>query len=104
MAREARPTIKISGDDCAALGIADGDRVRIGNRQGDLVIHAEESGEVNPGTVVVESVWPNDAFEEGIGINLLISADAAAPNGGAVYHDTAVWIWSDISDRRSPRE
>ena len=42
--------------------------------------------------VVAESVWPNAAFEEGIGINALVSADAPPPNGGAVFHDTAVWI------------
>ena len=42
--------------------------------------------------VVVESVWPNSAFEEGVGINTLISAEAGPPNGGAVFHDTAIWI------------
>ena len=34
---------------------------------------------------------PTHAFEEGIGINALTSADPGLPNGGAVYHDTAVW-------------
>jgi hypothetical protein len=47
---------------------------------------------IKPGIVIVESVWPNGAFEEGIGINLLTSAEPAAPDGGAVFHDTAVWI------------
>ena len=42
--------------------------------------------------LVVESIWPNAAFEEGVGINALISAEAAPPNGGAVFHDTAVWL------------
>ena len=97
-AREEKPTIKISKDDCTALGISHGDRVRIGNDLGDLVIHAEVTGDVKPGIVVVESVWPNAAFEEGIGINLLISAEPAAPNGGAVYHDTAVWVRPETSD------
>jgi len=41
---------------------------------------------------VVESIWPNEAFVEGIGINALISAEAAPPNGGAAFHDTAVWL------------
>jgi hypothetical protein len=44
------------------------------------------------GVVVVEGIWPNAAFEEGIGINALVSADAGLPNGGAVFHDTAVWV------------
>jgi hypothetical protein len=42
--------------------------------------------------VVIESIWPNTAFENGLGVNTLTSADAAAPVGGAVFHDTSVWI------------
>jgi len=44
------------------------------------------------GVVIVEGIWPNAAFEEGIGINLLTSADPGPPQGGAVYHDTSVWL------------
>jgi hypothetical protein len=29
---------------------------------------------------------------DGIGINLLLGADAAPPAGGAAIHDTAVWL------------
>ena len=43
-------------------------------------------------TVVVEGIWPNDAFVEGRGINTIVSADAALPGGGAAFHDTAVWM------------
>ena len=32
------------------------------------------------------------SFEEGVGINLLTSADPGPPQGGAVYHDTSVWL------------
>jgi anaerobic selenocysteine-containing dehydrogenase len=92
LACEARPTVKLNPDDCAALGVSDGDRVRLGNERGDLPIHVEVFDGVKPGITMVESVWPNAAFEEGIGINLLTSADPAPPNGGAVFHDTAVWI------------
>jgi hypothetical protein len=42
--------------------------------------------------VVVEGVWPNKHFAGGIGINALTSAEPGYPNGGAVFHDTAVWI------------
>jgi hypothetical protein len=27
-----------------------------------------------------------------VGVNALTSADAGPPRGGAVFHDTAVWI------------
>ena len=42
--------------------------------------------------VVVESIWPSEAFEGGIGINALTSDDPGPPVGGAVFHDTAVWL------------
>ena len=48
---------------------------------------------LQPGVVVVEGIWPNDRFiEGGIGINVLTGADPGPPFGGAVFHDTAVWL------------
>ena len=91
-ARENRPTVKIHPGDAARLGVGGGARVRLGNRQGSVVLHAELFPGVQPGVLVVESVWPNAAFIEGIGINALTSAEAAKPNGGAAFHDTAVWV------------
>ena len=41
---------------------------------------------------MVESIWANADFPEGLGINALTSDAPAAPNGGAVFHDTAVWV------------
>jgi anaerobic selenocysteine-containing dehydrogenase len=90
--REQRPTVLIHPETAAGLGIAEGARVRLGNRQGSLVIHAELFDGLQPDVVVVESIWPNSAFEEGRGVNLLTSADPGLPAGGAVFHDTAVWI------------
>lgn len=90
--REVRPTALLHPDDGAALGVVDGARVRVGNRQGSLVVHARLFNGLQRGVVVIESVWPNAAFEEGVGVNLLISADPVPPVGGAVFHDTAVWL------------
>ena len=42
--------------------------------------------------MVVEGIWPNRNFENGVGINLLTSSEPGYPNGGAVFHDTAVWL------------
>ena len=91
-AREGRPTALIHPDDCAALGLAAGDRVRLGNRRGSVVVHAKPFDGVQRGVVIVEGIWPNAAFEEGIGINTLISAEPGYPNGGGVFHDTAIWM------------
>ena len=89
---EVRPTAKIHPDDCIAIGLQDGGRVRLGNRRGTVVVHVELFDGLQPGVVVVEGIWPNAAFEEGTGINTLTSADAGPPIGGAVFHDTAVWV------------
>ncbi len=91
-ARERRPEVMLHPDDCAGIGVGEGGRVRIGNARGSLSLHVRPFDGVRRGVAVVESVWPNDAFEEGIGINLLTSSDPGAPNGGAVFHDTAIWI------------
>ena len=91
-AREGRPTVMVHPKDCDRAGIVEGDRVRVGNRQGSIVVHARPFDGLQPGVIVIESIWPNSAFEEGIGVNTLISADAGRPNSGAVFHDTAVWL------------
>jgi anaerobic selenocysteine-containing dehydrogenase len=90
--REGRPTAMIHPETLAALGLADGDRVRIGNDKGSVVVHARASDGMQPRVVIAEGLWPNHAFEGGIGINLLTSADPGLPGGGAVFHDTSVWL------------
>ncbi|MGH7058924.1 MAG: molybdopterin-dependent oxidoreductase [Stellaceae bacterium] len=92
IAREGRPAALIHPAALAALGLADGDRVRLGNAKGSVVVHAKAFDGLQPRVVVVEGIWPNRAFEEGIGINLLTSADRGLPRGGAVFHDTSVWL------------
>ncbi len=92
IAKETRPTVMIHAADAKRLAIDEGDLVRLGNRLGSVMLHAELVAGQQPGVVIVESIWPNHAFIEGIGINLLVSADPGPPDGGAVFHDTAIWI------------
>ncbi len=92
VAREGRPSALIHPEILARLGLADGGRVRIGNEKGSVVVHARAFDGLQQCVVVAEGIWPNAAFEEGIGINLLTSADPGPPQGGAVYHDTSVWL------------
>jgi anaerobic selenocysteine-containing dehydrogenase len=92
VAREGRPSALVHPETLAGLGIIEGGRIRIGNRRGSVVVHARAFDGLQPRVVVVEGVWPNHAFEEGIGINLLTSADPGVPHGGAVFHDTSVWL------------
>jgi anaerobic selenocysteine-containing dehydrogenase len=87
-----RPTALIHADDMAALGLADGAMLRIGNAKGSVVVAAKVTDGIARGVVAVESIWPDECFAEGLGINHLTSADAARPAGGAVFHDTKVWL------------
>jgi anaerobic selenocysteine-containing dehydrogenase len=90
--RERRPTALLHPEDCAALGVAEGDRVTIGNARGAVVVHVAPRDGQQRGVVVVEGIWPNKHFDNGIGINALTSSAPGYPHGGAVFHDTAVWI------------
>ena len=92
VAREGRPTALVHPEVLAGLNLEAGDRVRIGNRRGSVVVHARAFEGLQRRVVIVEGLWPNHAFEEGIGINLLTSADPGLPRGGAVFHDTSVWL------------
>jgi anaerobic selenocysteine-containing dehydrogenase len=90
--RENRPTALLHPDDAARLGVAEGERVRLGNGLGEVVVHAKLFDGLQPGVVIVESIWTHDAFENGVGINALVSDEPAMPAGGAVFHDTSVWV------------
>jgi anaerobic selenocysteine-containing dehydrogenase len=92
IAREGRPTALVHPQALAESGLGDGGRVRIGNQRGSVVVHARAFDGLQQRVVIVEGLWPNHAFEEGIGINLLTSADPGLPRGGAVFHDTSVWL------------
>ncbi len=91
-AREGKPRVKINPDDLTALGIVDGQKVRMGNERGEILLHAEAFAGIQRGVVVVESIPPNDDFEGGEGLNTLTSAVRIAPFGGAAFHDNHVWV------------
>jgi anaerobic selenocysteine-containing dehydrogenase len=78
--------------DAGKMGIVDGILCEIGNDRGTVVLHALHFGGLQPGVLVVESLWPNHSFVGGIGINSLTGADPVAPIGGVAFHDNAVWI------------
>ena len=90
--REGRPEALLHSADAQRIGVADGDEVLLGNDRGDLRIHARLFDGALPGVVIVENVWPNSAFLEGKGVNVLTGADPAAPIGGAVFHDNRIWV------------
>jgi anaerobic selenocysteine-containing dehydrogenase len=92
IAREKRPTVMIHPADAVTKGIADGDKVILGNTRGEVRLHAKLFDGVRRGVLIAESIWPNTAYEDGKGINTLTGADAIAPYGGAAFHDNRVWV------------
>ncbi len=90
--RQGRPSLFVHPDDLAALGMADGDRIVIGNRRGQVRLHAKAFAGLVRGVVISESIYPNAAFEDGCGINTLTGADQVSPCGGAAFHDNRVWL------------
>jgi anaerobic selenocysteine-containing dehydrogenase len=97
LAREGRPHVMMHPLDAAALGVADGDIVRLGNARGDVRLHVKLFDGVQRGVLISEGVWPSDAFLDKRGINVLTSDEATAPFGGAAFHDVKVWVKNERS-------
>jgi anaerobic selenocysteine-containing dehydrogenase len=91
-AREGRASVMIHPFDAAALGIAEGDAVTLGNTRGETSLIATLFDGVRRGVLIAESVHPNRDHIGGKGINVLTGAQEVAPIGGAAFHDNKVWI------------
>ena len=90
--QEKQPTLKVHPEDLRSLLLTDGQKVLVSSQCGELIVLAKAFDGVQRGVVIMESIWPNSAFEGGIGVNALVSAEPGYPNGGGVFHDTAVVI------------
>jgi anaerobic selenocysteine-containing dehydrogenase len=90
--REGGPRAIIHPDDAAREGFADGETILIGNRRGQLKIAVKVETSARVGVVIVEGIWPNRDFAEGLGVNQLIGDEPVPPNGGSPFHDTAIWM------------
>ncbi len=90
--REGAPKALVHPLACERLGVAAGDRVRLGNERGVVVVPVEPFDGLREDVIIVEGIWPAADFETGVGINALTSADRGPPVGGAVFHDTSIWV------------
>ena len=88
--KEKRPEVLLHPEDAAPLGLATGDWVRLANDRGAVLLRARLFDGVRRGVLIAESIWPNDAYPDGRGINTLTGADPIAPYGGAAFHDSRV--------------
>ncbi len=90
--KERCPEVLINPKVMRRMGISEGDLVRLGNEQGDVLLNAVPGKGQHEDTLVVEGIWHNSGFLEGKGINTLTSSEPGYPDNGAVFHDTSVWM------------
>jgi anaerobic selenocysteine-containing dehydrogenase len=90
--REGRPTVFVHPEDLSVYGLIDGDKVKLGSARGQVTLHCKAHEGQRRGVLISESLWPNEAFEDGCGINTLTGSDQPAPAGGGNYHDNRVWM------------
>ena len=55
------------------------------------------SGIMSVNTALIRFIYPSGRLGRGVGINALTSDEPAAPAGGAVFHDTAVWMRAEAA-------
>jgi anaerobic selenocysteine-containing dehydrogenase len=90
--RHPEPSVMIHPDDAAALEIAEGDLVTLGNARGEVPLKAQLFAGMQRGVLIAEGIHANSSHRNGAGINTLIGSDPVRPFGGAAFHDTSVWV------------
>ncbi|NKB51272.1 MAG: molybdopterin-dependent oxidoreductase [Rhizobiaceae bacterium] len=90
--REKRPSVRIHPEDAQQQGLQDGQKVRLVNQRGAVILHVHIFEGLKRGVLIAEGIWANSDHEDGRGINTLTSAESSAPHGAAAFHDTKVRI------------
>ncbi|QKG18579.1 molybdopterin-containing oxidoreductase family protein [Actinomadura verrucosospora] len=89
--RAGEPTVRVHPDDAASRGLADGQRVRVGNDRGAFEAVLQVSDQVRPGVAATtKGHWPR--FAGGSNANAVVDERATDLGGGPVFHDTRVEI------------
>ncbi|OYT68844.1 MAG: hypothetical protein CFK52_14330 [Chloracidobacterium sp. CP2_5A] len=84
--------LDLARSDAAARGIANGDRVRVFNDRGSVLLTARVNGAVREGVVRAPSVrWPKRSPGRA-GINVLTSERLTDIGGGAVFYSCLVQV------------
>jgi anaerobic selenocysteine-containing dehydrogenase len=90
--RHPTPLVYIRADDAAAVGIAEGDPVTVGNARGEVELTASLFDGMQRGVLIAEGLHANSSHRGGKGINSLTNATPVKPFGGVAFHDSTVWI------------
>ncbi|CAB4872486.1 unannotated protein [freshwater metagenome] len=92
--------VSMSPSDAAARGVVDGDRVRVFNDLGELVVQASVDGSVRAGVVSIpKGLWRRH-FDNAFTANVLIPREINDLGAGACFNDAIVDIEkSTLTDR-----
>jgi anaerobic selenocysteine-containing dehydrogenase len=88
----ASSTLFLHLNDATSRGIVQGDRVRVFNGRGSLVLKAEVNGAVRPGVVRVPAVSSSRHMPGGQGINVLSSPRLTERGGGPTFYSCLVEV------------
>jgi molybdopterin guanine dinucleotide-containing S/N-oxide reductase-like protein len=83
--------LEMSTADAQARRIADGDRVRVFNRRGDILLKAKVDGAVQPGVVCARLEWAK-LSPEGKNINVLTSEKLTDLGNSATFYSVLVEV------------
>jgi anaerobic selenocysteine-containing dehydrogenase len=87
---EPTPQLEIHPDDAAARDIVNGDRVRVFNDRGALVLTARVSTDTRPGVVVALSIWWRKLSPDGTNANMVTGQGLTDLGRGATFYDCLV--------------
>lgn len=90
--REKEPLLQMHPADAALRGIADGDSVRVWNELGEVVLAAQVTEDLVPGTVLAPGIWWASHSPDGRNINQIVRQDEADMGGGACFYDARVFV------------
>ncbi|MFB4296645.1 molybdopterin dinucleotide binding domain-containing protein [Actinomadura sp. NTSP31] len=89
--RAGELTVRVHPDDAASRGLAEGQRVRVGNERGSFEAVLRVTDQVRPGVAATaKGHWPR--FAGGANANAVVDERATDLGGGPVFHDTRVEI------------
>lgn len=90
--RERQPVVQIHPVDAAPRRIGDGDQVRIWNERGSVLLTAEVTEHIVPGTVLAPGIWWLKQSPDGRNINQITPQDETDMGGSAMFYDVQVWV------------
>ncbi|MBC8167024.1 MAG: molybdopterin-dependent oxidoreductase [Bryobacteraceae bacterium] len=89
---EAGSTLFLHNEDAQHRGILHGDRVRVWNNRGSLLLKADVNGAVRPGVVRIPAVTSARHMPFGAGVNVLTSPRLTDRGGGATFYSCLVQV------------